>query len=139
MPNMTKTPLWYCSVVLWIFGCASDNAAAEIDRRVEDRLTISTGVYGQTTAQDDVGNDPVEYNPMTLSVSARGDSTPLAEVTSDDNGFYEIPLSPGNYSICTSFGRCTDFEVGEGQCVRLDYEFSVGPGWATAETIPCRS
>lgn len=129
-----RLALWYCLFIPWSFSCASD---AVVDRHVEGRLTISNGVYGQTTSQDDVGDNPVEYHPMTLYVSSQGDSEHLATVTSDEVGFYEIPLSPGKYSICVSFGRCSDFELADQQCVRLDYEFSVGPGWSMVKTIPC--
>ena len=134
--SMSQSLLWCCFLVPWLVAC-TNNHEIGIDRDVENRLTISSGVYGQTTAQDDVGVNPVEYNRMTLSVSSQGDSAHLAEVTSDDIGFYEIPLSVGSYAICTSFGRCADFEVVVGQCVRLDYEFSVGPGWETAKPISC--
>ncbi|AKQ68405.1 hypothetical protein A176_005317 [Myxococcus hansupus] len=54
----------------------------------------------------------------------------MGSVTSTREGFYEVALEPGRYRICTTFERCTEFVVEEGQLVRLDYEFSVGPGWS---------
>ena len=124
-------------LLLAMSGIGCDDDSPNIDRDVEKRLTIATGVYGQTTSQDDVGDHPVQYNRMDLSVFATDGDTALETVPSDDVGFYEIPLPPGDYSICTSFQRCADFRVQSGQCVRLDYEYGVGPGWAPATAIAC--
>lgn len=127
---------WRGWVVLLGLGCSED---AAIDRDVEDQLTISSGVYGQTTARDDVAAyNPIEYHQMSLAVFSSIDrTTPIANVTSSVNGFFEVALSPGDYAICTAFQRCSEFSVADGQCVRLDYEFSEGPGWAAAVVIPC--
>jgi hypothetical protein len=121
--------------------CGSGCTGAElfgIDRNVETKLTITSGVYGQTTSQDDVGDHAPEYKSMQVNVfSSSSDEAPLATATSDEVGFYEIALLPGDYSMCTVFGRCRDFRADQGQCVRLDYEYSVGPGWTTSEVIDC--
>jgi len=77
------------------------------------------------------------YMQMALSVSAAVADSPLATATSDGVGFYEFPLTPGDYSLCTSFRRCTALHVETGQCVRLDYEFSVGPGWSAPVVTVC--
>jgi len=126
-----------------IAGCitlalACGEANISVDRQVEDHLTIASGVYGQTTSVDDVGDHSPQYYPMTLSVFNSSDhNAVLASARSDERGFYQIQLSPGDYAICTSFDRCTSFLVSDGQCIRLDYEFSVGPGWSAARAIPC--
>lgn len=98
-------------------------ACGDVDEDVEDRLTITQGVYGQTTLRDDVGDNPREAIEMTLTVSAGtlDANTKLGDVTSGDQGFYEYPLDAGDYVICTSFQRCTTFSVAAAQRVRLDY------------------
>jgi hypothetical protein len=110
-----------------------------IDRKVEDRLTLSGGIYGQTTAQDDVGAyNPVEYLSMSIGVFAHfGKGSALTTVQSDEVGFYQIPLAPGAYSLCTSFKRCTKVRVKAGECTRLDYEFSLSIGWSRPKVIAC--
>jgi hypothetical protein len=117
----------------------SGETPVEIDREVEGDLTIAQGLYGQTTSQSDMGHDnPVRYFPMTVSVfTAKGDGKELATARSDARGFYEIPLEPGAYRACTSFKRCTRFKVKPGQCVRLDYSFSIALGWSLEKTLPC--
>jgi hypothetical protein len=117
---------------------SSATGAPEIDRAVERRLTIAQGLYGQTTSQDDIGVNPARYFPMPLDIfSPKGDGPALVTAKSDSRGFYEIALEPGAYRACTSFKRCTRFTIERGKCVRLDYEFSVGPGWSSAKAIPC--
>lgn len=87
-------------------------------------MTITQGVYGQTTSQDDVGSNPREAIEMTLTVSAgtAAASSRLGDVTSGDQGFYEYPLDAGDYVICTAFGRCTTFSIAPAQRYRLDYQ-----------------
>ena len=121
------------------FALASCGAAnTGIGRQVETRLTINSGVYGQTTSVDDVGNHSPEPCPMTLSVfNSQDHNIAFASARSDQAGLYQIQLSPGDYTICTSFGRCTALPVLTGQCTRLDYEFSVGPGWSAPRATTC--
>ena len=117
---------------------ACGEANTSIDRQVESQLTIASGVYGQTTSVDDVGSNSPQYFPMTLSVfNSEDHNAALANARSDERGFYEIQLSPGEYTICTSFDRCTPLPVSDGQCIRLDYEFSVGPGWSAPRVRSC--
>ncbi len=106
---------------------------ASIDRDVSDRVTISQGVFGQTTRHDDVGSNPVEYHQMDLVVFAAPRAQgvePVARVTSGERGFYEVELAAGDFEICTTFDRCAQFSIGEGERARLDYEFGAGPGWS---------
>lgn len=123
-------------VTLGLAACSE--ASPGIDRQVEDRLTISSGVYGQTTSLDDVGNNSPQYYPMTLSVFTSQDhNAAVASATSDQRGFYQIQLAPADYAICTSFDRCSPVSVTDRQCVRLDYSFSFGPGWSEPRARPC--
>ncbi|MFP2956296.1 hypothetical protein ACLEPN_00300 [Myxococcus sp. 1LA] len=98
----------------------------------EDAVTISQGVFGMTTYVGDVCSVGCESEPrsMPLLVRARPQDSEVASVKSDGDGFYEVALEPGDYRICTTFERCTDFSVGSSERVRLDYEMSVGPGWS---------
>lgn len=97
-----------------------------------DALSIAQGVYGLTTYADDVCTWECDTGPMSMTFSLRAlpGETDVASVRSSREGFYEVALEPGSYRICTTFERCRDFTVEEGQLVRLDYEFSVGPGWS---------
>ncbi|QDE95871.1 hypothetical protein BHS05_08275 [Myxococcus xanthus] len=98
----------------------------------EEAVTISQGVYGMTSYVNDVCSSGCERDPrsMTLLVKSLPQDTDVASVTSNEDGFYEVALALGDYRICTTFGRCTDFSVGVNEVVRLDYEMSVGPGWS---------
>jgi hypothetical protein len=111
-------------------------------------VTIQQGVYGITTSQDDVGDHPVL--PMGgFSILVYGDlppvsvdtgvlpiaPPPLVETRSDPSGFYQLELDARRYVFCTSFLRCIWLEVSPGQRVRLDYEYSVGPGWSPGDPV----
>lgn len=97
-----------------------------------EAVTISQGVYGMTSYVNDVCPSECEREPrsMTLRVKSLPHDADVVSVTSNEDGFYEASLVMGDYRICTTFGRCTDFSVGVNEVVRLDYEMSVGPGWS---------
>src|SRR6266513_1535567 len=100
-------------------------AACGVDRDIEHRLTITTGVYGQTTSFNDVGaNMSPKYYQMDIELRGR-DDVHLANTRSADQGFYEIATAPGPYRICTSFGRCTNIDIAVDQRLRCDYEFGL--------------
>lgn len=108
----------------------------EFDPYVEDLLTISQGIYGQTTSHDDVGYNPIVVNSdfTVLAYTSQppenlNGAEPFASDISDERGFYELALEPGEYWICTAFGRCIQLTLGT-ELLRLDYEFGVGPGWS---------
>lgn len=62
---------------------------------------------------------------------------PTASTVSESSiGFYEIALSNGDHVACTSYERCVAVTVSEGQRLRLDYEYSVGPGWSSGAPWP---
>lgn len=127
---------------LLLFACGPQIKEEELDTHVEDLLTISQGVYGQATSVDDVCTPTCErnYATMTFNVhSATDPSLPGVEVKTGERGFYEVALDVGSYEICTSFGRCKQFVVQPQQLVRLDYEFSNGPGWSSPTGQPATS
>lgn len=108
------------------------SSAACGDFNPEEAVTISQGVYGMTSYADDVCAPRCDHGPMsmTLTIKSLPQDADVASVTSDKDGFYEAALALGEYRICTTFGRCTDFSVGTDELVRRDYEMSVGPGWS---------
>ena len=108
----------------------------EFDPYVEDRLTVSQGIYGQTTSHDDIGYNPVVVNSDFTVLAYTSEppqnldgAQPFASDVSDERGFYELSLQPGEYWICTTFGRCIQLDLGT-ELLRLDYEFGAGPGWS---------
>ena len=117
-------------------GCSSDDE--KINREIEDLLTITQGIYGQATSYDDVGDNPVRYNPgfrievfdQIPSFDPADGIEPLQSVVAGERGFYEIELETGSYCVCTTFRRCLSADIFESELLRLDYEFSAGPGWS---------
>lgn len=110
----------------------------------DHKVTIVQGIYGMATKHDDVGANPVVawkdarfivYANCPAGSGYDPDNPVIAEVTSDYSGFYQLPLDPGDYVVCTAFQRCTTVTVAPNSRVRLDYEFSVGPGWSNS-TVP---
>ncbi|MCP3102293.1 hypothetical protein LZ198_25820 [Myxococcus sp. K15C18031901] len=98
----------------------------------EVAVSISQGVYGVTTFVDDVcpsGCD-VEATSMTLVVRALPSEEEVATPKSDRDGFFQVELASGDYRLCTTFDRCTDFSVATAERVRRDYEMGPGPGWS---------
>lgn len=131
------------SALLGCGGGADRKAGAVadgIDGRVEDLVTIRKGLYGQVTSVDDVGEPQPEYLPgFGIDVFPVPDGTelgsPIAHAASVSRGFYEIELSPSEYVVCSSFRRCVRLALGD-ELHRLDYEFSVGPGWSAGTSWP---
>lgn len=135
-------PLACALLALTCLSCTEESPVEQgteegIDREVEMFITINQGIYGQVTTYDDVGPGPLEYVEgfglhvyLTEPSLDPGDfSGAVLEIRSIENGFFEIDLAAGNYYVCTTFKRCVVVEQREGELLRLDYEFSVGPGW----------
>ena len=109
-----------------------------INRDVKDLLIITQGVYGQVTSQDDIGSNPVEYFPefridifdYEPSDNPNDGAAIHLSAESDDRGFFEAQLKTGTYWICSFFRRCTTININENKIIRMDYEFSAGPGWS---------
>jgi hypothetical protein len=145
-PPMPRATLLLLVGVIAATGCGSSQPALpDADKLV----TIEQGVYGITTSQNDVGSDnPVlpiggfsilvyDYVPP-LSLDPSSPPVvppPLAETRSDQSGFYQLALDAGRYVFCTSFLRCVWLDVPANQPTRLDYYFSVGPGWSQGEPV----
>ena len=89
-------------IIVSLFAVAVAGCGGSFDRNIESRVTISQGVYGQTVSYDDAA--PVSHDYLTgnlkVFTAPRNDSPAVAETTSDDHGFYEVELAPGDYEIC---------------------------------------
>jgi hypothetical protein len=109
---------------------------------VEQRVTIQQGIYGQVTSLDDVGRhepQPLGGFPIYVYDVPAGTvlGAPTASTASETSlGFYEMALPSGDHVVCTSFQRCVVVTIRAGQRLRLDYEFSVGPGWSSGAPWP---
>jgi hypothetical protein len=113
-------------------GSAPDGAACR-----SRAPSIADGVFGCVTSTGDVGDTSThalpDFEVQAFAAKPSGDSNdgavPEATSTSDADGFYEMRLAAGHHWICTSFRRCTERDLATGTR-RLDYSFSVGPGWS---------
>jgi hypothetical protein len=126
-----------CALVLLACG---NNDDPEVVVDVESRISIKSGVYGQTMRATRVDSDAPEPFPLALDiVSTIGDILiTVATVSSDKDGFYELDLPPGGYAICvSSFGNCQELRVQADQCVRFDYEFGAPAGWSGPRSRNC--
>jgi hypothetical protein len=123
----------FCWIVLVLTGCGSG-----IDTRVEDRVTISRGLYGQLIGGCDTPNCQERYlvggEVAVYPVGQAHDETaPSATAVSDEHGFYQIALDPGAWAACTRYGTgdqarvgvCTEVQIGDG-LVRKNH--ATGPG-----------
>src|ERR1700737_3440396 len=88
---------------LAIAACGGTTTA--VDRNIGPRVTVATGVYGQTTEYDDVGAQNMPVYKMDLRLVG-ADGATVKTMTSGDRGFYEVAVDAGAYRICTSFDRC---------------------------------
>jgi hypothetical protein len=105
---------------LLLAGASACTSVADADEQV----TIQQGVYGLTVSGCDVGNcedSPYQHAPITITPS---DGAAPMHLESDDGGFFEQPLEPGDYELCVH--SCTTITIVEGSRVRRDFE--AGPG-----------
>jgi hypothetical protein len=121
-----------------VTGCFGD----PIDRCIDDRATIASGVYGQLTSGCDtpdceadyaVGTEVRVYDEDPGPYEQDGVVTPIATLASGELGFYQIELAAGTYYACTFI--CTELVVGETEPVSR-WDWSSGPGggfWHEAE------
>jgi hypothetical protein len=101
----------YVLFALLVGGCG-------VDRNIEDKVTISQGVYGLLLASD----QPVVNQEVT--VFSAGAQRTFATMTSDGDGVYQIDLPNGDYTLCTS--SCVTIETPSAATVR--YDWTNGPG-----------
>ncbi len=121
-------------VTCFLPGCGGRS----VDPHVEDLVTIRTGIYGQVTSVNDVGDTDSDYvrdfGVDVFQVPAATElGAPIAHTASAGRGFYQLEIEPADYVVCSAFRRCVRITVGD-QPLRLDYEISVGPGWSTGTT-----
>jgi hypothetical protein len=133
------------AILLLVAAAACGVRTERIDRYVEDLVTIQHGLYGQVTEVDDVGNEE-ETAPRYLPGFAVDAfevplgaelGSPVASTSSRlPRAFYELSLPAGDHVVCSSFKRCVVITLGAGELMRLDYEFSFGPGWSSGTPWP---
>lgn len=120
-----------------LVACGRTEVAIPEDVCAERIPMIASGVYGCVTRVEDVGTPSVSalagfrvqaFVAMPPPTPEDG-LKPLVETQSDEAGFYEVPLAPGAYWLCSVFRRCTAVQVPAGGPVRRNYEFGPGPGW----------
>ena len=100
-------------------GCAS------LDQNIEDQITIEQGVYGLLISGCDTGG--CQDRPAAgehVIVYSPGANGPYSQVTSDDDGVYQINLVAGDYTLCTY--SCVQISVPDHDRVR--YDWTSGPG-----------
>ncbi len=114
------------AALLLATSCTS--AATVVSRDVEDRVTVTHGLYGQAVAWGDGGEGDGPFALSTnLDVSADASSSVL--LATDPVGFFQLALDAGTYQICTAWQDCHEFAVPASGVIRIDYQFGVDTGW----------
>jgi hypothetical protein len=116
-------------------GCGS-GPSTDLDACRQRAPSIATGIYGCTTSTSDEGDTTTyvlpDFQVQVFTSEPSGmqndGAVPAWSTASDADGFYELSLAPGHYWICSGFRRCTEQKLGAAPR-RLDYSFSLGPGW----------
>ena len=122
-------------ILLALSSCEDHEESTKINKDIEDKISIKQGIYGLTYSVNDAGNTNEKIISDFRVIIKQG--LDVDTVRSDWRGIYQTNLNPGEYEICTSFGRCTTISLGN-EIMRCDYEFSVGPGWSCGE-IPANN
>jgi hypothetical protein len=119
-----------------VFSCQGSDSHNDndIDRRVEQFITIQHGIYGQATSVSDVGASNPQYLTqfeirVYTAAQYQSGGNPDATVLTSSVGFFEVPLSDGDFFLCTSYMRCTHLTISNSELKRCDFEAGPGPGW----------
>lgn len=91
----------------------------------EISVTIHQGVYGQ------LSNGDVAAVNVPVTVYKAGTAGVYAHTTSDASGVYQIDLSNGDYTLCTT--GCTSISTPSAATVR--YDWTDGPDGGTWDKI----
>lgn len=108
----------YLLFALLVCGCG-------LDRNVEGKVTIDQGVYGQLVQGCDTSgcqDQPASHEHVVVYAASNSDI--FASADTDGDGFYEIALPAGDYTICTY--SCTEISVPDRSTIR--YDWTSGPG-----------
>ena len=132
---MKTTFLISCALLLGAVGCGFAPDPAACQSRTPS--IPANGVFGCVTSTNDVGDTSAhvlaDFHVQAFATKPSNDPNdglvPEATSVSDVEGFYEMPLPAGHHWICTAFRRCTERELAAGTR-RLDYSFSIAPGWS---------
>ncbi|MFV1984849.1 MAG: hypothetical protein ACC657_14985 [Thiohalomonadales bacterium] len=117
-------------------GGGDDN---EINRNIENLVTIKQGIYGQATQISDVVNTPDSYNigfsfelyNIVPSSDPNDGVLPIKTTRTDKNGFYEFEMIVGKYCLCSSRSDCISINLTENTLLRINHVifFGNGSGW----------
>ena len=108
----------YALLAVLVCGCG-------LDRNIDGKVTIEQGVYGQLIEGcDSSGCQDQPAAGEHVVVYAASQSTVFASADADGDGFYEIALPAGDYTLCTY--SCTQITVPDQSVVR--YDWTSGPG-----------
>jgi hypothetical protein len=115
----------YVLFALVLFGCG-------LDRNIEGRVTIQQGVYGQLVQGcDSSGCQDQPAAGEHVVVYAASQSSVYASADADGDGFYQVELPAGDYTLCTY--SCTEISVPDHALVR--YDWTSGPGGGRWERL----
>lgn len=115
----------YALFALVVCGCG-------LDRNIDGKVTIDQGVYGQLiTGCDTSGCQDQPAAGEHVVVYAASQSSTYASADADTDGFYEIALPAGDYTLCTY--SCTEITVPDRSTVR--YDWTSGPGGGRWERL----
>jgi hypothetical protein len=108
----------YVLLALAVCGCG-------LDRNIDGKVTIEQGVYGQLVSGcDSSGCQDQPASGEHVVVYAASQSATFASADADGDGFYQIALPAGDYTLCTY--SCTEISVPDRSTVR--YDWTSGPG-----------
>jgi hypothetical protein len=112
--------------------------AACASPKVDDWVSIDQGVYGKLVSGCDTSNcEDSAFSDEMIYVNTPGNATQIKTTKSNDDGYYEVALDPGAYSMCLYGTSCADVEIVAGKRVRFD--FLAGPGggmWTEVTDVP---
>jgi hypothetical protein len=141
-----KTPVAFQLMMTVLLGAAACGTTEELNRCIDDRVTIQHGVYGQLingcdtedcTASYAVGMELRVYDADPTPVNGtQGQGTydtgttltPIKRTSAGAEGFYEIALAPATYYLCTN--SCAQLVLlASASRVRLDWASGPGGGY----------
>ncbi|HEY0254336.1 MAG TPA: hypothetical protein VGC41_22565 [Kofleriaceae bacterium] len=105
----------YVVALLFAAGCGTDAIS----------VTIDQGVYGQLSGDGGAASN------VAVTVYKAGTAGTYASAISGDDGVYQIDLSNGDYTICTT--GCTSISTPNDATVR--YDWTDGPDGGTWDKI----
>ena len=110
---------------------------------VEQRVTISQGLYGRVMYHSDVSPDSGSSKPVSgqlVNVLDAPGGNIVASGSSDADGVFQIELDTGSYAACfagIAAYSCKTFDVSQNRLVRFDLHQSFGAYWSEEARSDC--